>query len=161
MAKKEFNIQEIINLSKTIETLISDIMYKIISKNAFLKSKKDEEENIVDLYNKFDRLQDQLIVVKSAKDKVNQKKTSLGKTNQQLIYELSNLRRKESALETMLTQKLKVKNPDDYDYHISKSQISEDLDKTQARISEIKDSMTKFNNSHKVKIVIDDTLDLL
>ena len=48
MAKKEFNIQQIINLLRTVETLISSTTYDIIANNASLKTSSGEKINTVD-----------------------------------------------------------------------------------------------------------------
>ena len=163
MAKKEFNIQDLINLQKTVESLIGDYTYKIIASNAKLKSAKEYTEDTPALYTKLNALYDQLNIIKLAKDKSNRSKTSLGKTNQQLIYELSNLNRKKTMLEVLFGQKLKTRKGgkvNEYEFNITKNDINEYLDETTRRISDIKKAMTDFNNSHKVKIVIDDSLDL-
>jgi hypothetical protein len=162
MAKKEFNIQELINLQKTVETLISKSTYTIIAHNANLKG-TDSNFDIVKEYETLDKYFDQLIVIKLAKDKANRSKTKLGATNQQLILELSNLNRKRVMLETLFEQKGKARKGgkvDVYEFQISKKTIEENLDQIKQRISDIKRAMTDFNTSKKVKIVINDALDL-
>jgi len=158
MAKKEFNLQNLINLQKTVETMISNTTYEIIANNASLKSAKGDKIDVHKLYDKLLSLYVQLDVVKLAKDKANRSKTSLGKTNQQLIFELSTLNRKRSMLEVLFEQKKKV---DKYEFQIAKTEIESRLDITKERITEIKETMTDFNNSHTVKIVIDADLDLI
>ncbi len=164
MAKKEFNIQQIINLLRTVETLISSTTYDIIANNASLKTSSGEKINTEDLFSKLLDLYDQLNVLKQAKEKANRSKTTLGSTNQQLIFELSNLNRKKSMLETLFEQKTKVRKggkDNQFDFFIPKTDIQDRLDITNERITDIKEAMTKFNNSHTVKLVLNDDLNLV
>jgi chromosome segregation ATPase len=162
--KKVLNLQELINLQHTIESVINDLTYTIIVNNAMLKDRKDDYEDVKDLRKKYDTLHEQLIIIKKVKDKANRKKTSLKLTNQELVYELSYLRRKEDLLEKMYENKKKNrkgKKQDAYEFQISKEDIDTDLQEVKERISEIKDAMTKFNNSTSVKIQYFEELELL
>jgi hypothetical protein len=108
---------------------------------------------------------EQLNIVKLAKDKANRKRTKFGGvTNQQLIFDLSNLNRKRSLLETLAIAKLKNRKgieADAYEFQISKNEIADKLIDVENRISEIKKTMTNFNTSTTVKIVIFEELNLL
>lgn len=164
MAKKEFNIQHLINLQKTVESMISNISQQLIINNAVLKKHTGDVIDTNKLYDKYERLSDQLNVLKTAVSKANSSKTSLGDSNQQLIYKLSNLTRHKSMLEQMISNKRTRNNGAEknaYTFQISKSVLEERLLDIEEKISEIKEAMTDFNNSHTVKIVIDETLDLV
>ena len=158
--KKILNLQKIINLQATIEKLISSTQIDIIKANPVLKSGDENEVDVPALYKKYNALLDQLVVIKLAKDKANRKRSKLnGLTNQELILELSNLdKKKKPLLESMYNAKLKT---DKYKFQISKSEIDDDLTTVKERISEIKKSMTEFNTSTTVKVVIFEELNLL
>ena len=162
--KKILNLQQLIDLQATIEKMISSTQVDIIKANPILKDKVSEVD-VSTLYSKYNTLLDQLVVVKLAKDKANRKRSKLnGLTNQQLILELSNLNRKKTLLETLYSAKAQARKggkQDVYDFQISKSEIQDDIDTVNDRISEIKKSMTKFNNSTTVKVVIFEELNLL
>ena len=157
--KKILNLQKIINLRGTVEKLISSTQIDIIKNNPVLKDGKIEED-VSTLYKKYNALLDQLIVIKLAQEKGNRKRSKLnGLTNQELILELSNLdKKKKPLLESMYNAKLKT---DKYKFQISKSEIDDDLTTVKERISEIKKSMTEFNTSTTVKVVIFEELNLL
>lgn len=161
--KKVLNLQQIIELQKTVETLIADTTYDIIANNAVLRTSKDKKD-VKAMYSKLTKLFDQLNILKLAKDKVNRKKTKLGKTNQELILELSNLSREKVLLTTLISSKLKRRKgsvEDAYEFMIPKGDLELKLIEVDKRISEIKTNMTNFNTSNTVKIVFYTELNLL
>lgn len=162
--KKELNLQTLNNIQQTLETLIKSTSDDIIKNNAVLKDSKGETVDTSNLYDKLEKYFNQLDEVKLALETGNKGKTSLKKTNKELILELSNLKRKKSLLETLSQQKLHRRNgkkEDAYDFIISKSKIEERLTNIEERISNIKNAMIEFNNSTTVKITIDKSLNLL
>lgn len=163
--KKVLNLQQLIDLQATIEKMISSVQLDIIKHNPSFKYGGKKNVDVNELYKKYNSLLCQLVIIKLAKDKANRKRSGLnGLTNQQLILELSNLTRKKSLLETMYMAKQKTRKggkQDQYTFCISKDDIRDDLDEVEEIISEIKKSMTKFNNSTKVKVVIFEELNLL
>ena len=163
--KKVLNLQQLIDLQATIEKMISSVQIDIIKYNPTFKYDEENNVDVVELYKKYNNLLDQLVVIKLAKDKANRKRSGFnGLTNQQLILELSNLTRKKTLLETMFSSKLKTRKggkQGQYTFHIPKSEIEDELTEVSERISNIKKSMTKFNNSTKVKVVIFEELKLL
>lgn len=163
--KKILNLETIIGLRKTIETMINDTQSKIIANNPWLKSSKGNKVDVVSLYEKYDTLLEQLNIVKLAQDKGNRTRIKRGGvTNQQQVLTLGNLRKKQSMLEEMSSSKLtrrKGGQADAYEFQISKSEIDKKLDVVNAEITEIKKSMTEFNKSTTIKIVIFEELNLL
>lgn len=163
--KKVLNLQELINLQKTIESLVSNIQVEIITNNPVLIDSKDSDIDVGELYREYNTLLEQLNIIKLAKDKANRKRTKLGGvTNQALILELSNLNRKSVLLDQLFNSKKqnrKGKIAPAWKFQISKNEITDDIDTVNERISEIKKSMTNFNKTTTVKVVIFDELNLL
>jgi hypothetical protein len=164
MAKKEFNIQTLINLQKTVETMISTTSSSIRANNPYKKNTGTELVDTNKLYDKLERLYIQLNSIKACISKANGKKTSLGVSNQDLIYELSNLKRHQTLLEQLIESKRYRRDgakENAWEFQIDKSVLHERLLDIEERISDIKDAMTEFNASNTVKLIIDDTLDLI
>jgi len=164
--KKTLNLQQIIDLIKTLESMISSTQTSIIVNNP--KLKKDTPESEVDvpaLYQKYGTMLEQLNVLKQSKDKANRKRSGfVGRTNQDLIYDLSNLKKQQSLLDTLTLSKLKGRNgkeEDAYEFQISKSEIANKLVDVELNITKIKKSMKDFNTSTTVKVVIFEELKLL
>lgn len=164
MVKKALNLQQLIDLSKTIEGMISTLQYQIISHNPVLKKHKGDVVKTPELYEKLKKLYDQLAIIKLAKHKANGKRSKLGVSNQELIFELSSLTKQKSLLTTLSDSKSKTRvNGKDnmYNFQISKGDIENELLEIEKRISKIKDTMTDFNNSHTVKFKYYEELELL
>ena len=165
MVRKTLNLQELIALQKTINTMINNTTYDIIKNNAFLESSEEKEVLVSELYDTYNKLLDQLNIVKLAQSKANSKKSKLfGFSNQEVIHELFTQKQKKSLLETLFNKKLQNKKGgklNTWKFHISKSRIEKDLDTVSDRITKIKESMTEFNTSHTVKIKVFEELNLL
>ena len=164
MVKKALNLQQLIDLNKTVETMIGTIQYSIITNNAYLKSDKAPEINIIDLYEKLDKTYDQLALIKMAKHTGNSKKTKLKVSNQDLIFERSNLIKKQIFLQSLSWDKVKTRIKGKLNQHIfqiSKKDIEKKLNLIENRIKEISTEMTNFNTSHTVKIKLYEELELL
>lgn len=160
--RKALNLQQIINLQATVEKMITDSLDIILHNNAYTDS--ETTVDVIIEYERLDKLLNQLNELKTAKDAANKKKTLFGKSNQDRIFELSNLKRKKDLLETLYNQKLKNrkgKQVEIWKFQLSKSKIDSDLQKVETKIADIKESMTNFNKSTKVKVNIDDDLKLL
>jgi len=163
MVKKVLSLQQLIDLSKTIENIISNLQYGIIGNNAYLKSNKGDLINTPELYAKLKLAYNQLAIIKLAKHQANSKKTKLGVSNQELIFELSNLRKEESLLTTLSEDKTKARKggkDNVYDFQISKGDIEDRLIEIDKRITDIQKAMTDFN-SRSVKIKYYEELELL
>lgn len=162
--KKELNLQTLINLKPTIERLIDNSFKIIVTNNAVLKKHKGEVVDTEAEYKKLLKLYSQLQVVKTAMFTANRKKNSLGITNQEAIFEKSDLERELSLLQSLSSQKLTRrdgKEEDAYTFTIEKSFIENRILEIEKRIQIIKTAITNFNQSTTMKIVIDDELDLL
>jgi len=162
--KKKLNIQTLISLRETIETLLSNSTDVIIKNNPVDKEYKGEIVDTEKEYDKLERLFDQLNKIKIAIEEANSQKTNNEKTNKELVFELSNLRRKEKLLEILFTSKNKNRKgskENAYRFQITKSIIDKKLSEVQDRISDIKSTMTEFNNSTIVEVDLDESLDLL
>ena len=109
-------------------------------------------------------LLEQLNIVKKAKDRANRKRTTFyGVTNQDLILELSNLNKIKALNEQLFEAKWSRRNgreEDAYEFLISKAEIETKLETVNERIKEIKESMTNFNKSTTVRVVIFEELKL-
>jgi hypothetical protein len=162
--KKILTLEKIISLQKTIESMITDTQVKIIANNPVLVG-DESEENVPELYTKYKALLEQLSVVKLAKDRANKKRSLLGGvTNQELILELGNKNKNLAMLVELFKSKQnnrKGKKAPAYEFQMSKNSISDEIDAVTERISEIKDSMTKFNKKTTAKVVIFKELNLL
>lgn len=162
--KKILNLQKVIDLRKTVESLITDAQVKIIANNPVLKGNKSEVD-VKELYTRYNTLLDQLTILKLAQEKGNRKRTRFGGvTNQELILTRGNLQRKQILLEEMYNSKLhnrKGKTAPAFDFQFNKTDIEDELSTVYQQLDEISESMTKFNNSTTVKIVIFEELNLL
>lgn len=112
------------------------------------------ERKVSSLMQTVEKKEDQLIIVKEVISNANKQKHSDGKTNNWYIYRLSNLNAKRVMLENLLSKATSKSE-------ISKSQIKADLDKVLSEIRKIKSSMIVFNRDTKVKIDLDESLNLL
>lgn len=162
--KKELNLQTLINLKPTIEKLIDASFKTIVSNNAVLKKHKGEKIDTAGEYKKLRKLYSQLQIVKIAMFTANKKKNSLGISNQEAIFEKSDLERELSLLQTLSNQKLTRRDgskEDAYIFTIDKSFIADRITEIEKRISEIQTALTNFNQSTTIKVVLDEDLDLL
>lgn len=163
--KKALNLQEIIEIQKTLETTINSLSYDIIANNAFEKG-YNPSTDVNEHYKKVKLLFKQLNIIKAAKDKGNRKRINFfrRRTNQDNILERSNLVREESLLLSLIDQKIKNrkgKKIDAYDFQISKAEIDDKLTEVRNKLSNIEKSMTKFNKSRTVRVKIFDELNLV
>lgn len=165
MAKKEFNIQTLMNLQKTVESMITNTSQQLIDFNPVLKDSKADVIDTNKLYDKLERLFNQLDTLKATISQTNTKKNSLGEVHQETIYRHGNLQKQAKLLSRMITSKNSRRGPngqeDAYEFQISKSVLEERLLDIEDEVSKIKEAMTDFNLSNKAKIIIDETLELI
>jgi predicted DNA-binding transcriptional regulator len=162
--KKTLNLQDVIGTIKTVETMIHTTNSELIAHNPVLSKSKNKDTESKERMKKYKLLLKQLNILKKAKDRANRKGLKFfglfGRTNQDNIFELDILKRTKSTLEEMYNSKSKEK-PERVTFQITKKEIMEELEQVEKDIKNIKQSMTKFNNSTTVKVKIFKELNLL
>jgi len=162
--KKELNLQTLINLKQTIETLISSTQQDIIVNNPVLLTNKGETVDTEAMYLKLEKYFIQLDEIKLAIDVANDNKTSLNVSNKELIFELSSLKRKKTLLETLFNSKFENregKQQPAWKFTLPKNTIDDKILAIDTRMKTIKGAMTLFNSTTTVKVDLDKDLELL
>lgn len=167
MIKKKFSLQTLLNLTEYLEKEIALSQGYVIANNATLESKSDDKlkEKVKEHYAKTQKCQSQLQSFKLIKTAANSGELELVKdSNNARIYELSDLKRSERFLSTLLGQKSRPRKgniTDKYIHYIPKSELEDELQKIEERISELKNQMSEFNESYEVEVEVDEDLDLI
>ena len=164
MIKKKLSLQTLLNLTEYLEKEISLNQSFVIANNAVLKSKNDNtmKSKVKEHYDKHQLCQSQLQIFKLAKTIANSKEID-NVSNNARIYELSDLKRNERFISVLLGQKSKTKKGStaDYLHYIPKSELKDELQKIEDRMTELKNQMSEFNESYEVEVEVNKDLDLI
>ena len=148
MSKQKLLLSEVLKIQETVVKLIEETENSICIHNS-------TEKKVDGLFDHLLKLEDQLIIIKEAIQTANKSKGSDRKTNNYWIYTLSNHNRRRVFYNTL--------NPSKGD---EKAQITFDkvrsLRKLLAgQIEVARNKLTAFNNSKKIKVDLDDSLNLI
>ena len=160
MMKKKLSLQTLLNLMEYLEKEISITQSFVLVNNSVLDTKSDKamKEKIRKQSERRQACQKQLQVFKLAKTKANMEEEN-GITNNERIFELSDLKRDERFFTTLLGQKARGKRK--YIHYIPKTEIESELRKIEERVSELKNQMSDFNESFEVEVEVNKDLDLI
>ena len=165
MTKKTITLQTLLNLKDYLEKEIALNTSFVIANNAILKTKSSKamKEKVRTQYDKRQECLKQLQIFKLAVMDANMKILE-DVTNNKRIYERSDLVRDERFLTLLLGQKSKVRKGskvDDYTFFIPKSELEDELQKIEARITELSEQLSEFNESFEVEVEVNKDLDLV
>jgi len=165
MVKETISLQTLLNLMEYLEKEISNLTSFVISNNAILKSKStvSMKDKVIENYAKRVQCLIQLRAFKSAKARANLLEIE-GISNDARIYELSDLKRTERFLQLLVGQKSKTRvkgKENEYTFFVPKSELETELLANEKKISDLKEQMTEFNESHEVEVQVDKDLDLI
>lgn len=165
MMKKKLNLQTLLNLTEYLEKEISLTQSFVLVSNASLKTNKTDkalQEKVRQQFDKRQNCQKQLQLFKQARFVANATEID-GISNNARITELSDLKRDERFYIALLGQKRKSRKykEEQYNFFIPKSELEDELRKTEERMSELKNQMSDFNESFEVEVQIDKDLDLI
>jgi len=165
MIKKTITLETLLNLMEYLEKEISLTQSFVLVSNAALKSKSDDKvgEKVKQQYDKRQKCLKQLQVFKSAKTIANSEEIETVSNNAR-IYELSDLKRDQRFHSTLIGQKSKPRKGSkagEYTFFIPKSELEDELQRIEERMSELKNQMSDFNESFEVEVDVDEDLDLI
>ena len=165
MVKETISLQTLLNLMEYLEKEIVNKTSFVISNNATLKSKSTVsiKNKVIENYAKRAKCLIQLREFKSVKDGANHLEID-GSSNTSRIYELDTTRRTERFLRLLIGQKSKTRvkgKENEYTFFIPKSELETELLEHEEKISELKEQMSEFNESHMVEVQVDKDLDLI
>lgn len=163
MIKKKLSLQTLLNLTEYLEKEISLTQNFVSNNNVSLKSKIDKslKEKVRQQFDKHQKCLKQLQIFKLIKTSANSEEVE-GVSNNARIYELSDLKRDQRFFSLLLGQKSKPrKGSPEYIHYIPKSELENELQSVEERMSELKDQMSNFNESFEVDVEIDIDLDLI
>jgi hypothetical protein len=130
-------------LKYALDDLVEDIKQEKITIIRYFSSDKFLIE---DFFASLELKERQLVILKTALQKVNLQKHEDGKTNSEYIFELSNLNNRKDILLNL--------DPSKKNSQWTHEKLTEEIKKIDIEINKIKNKLTIFNNSKKVKVEV-------
>jgi hypothetical protein len=165
MKKKTITLATLLRLMKYLEKDISLKQKFIIDNNHVLKPKEDKtvEEKVRSYYDIRQKEIKQFQTFKIAKDAANAVESN-GVTNNERIYERSDLVKDERFITSLHERTLKTKKggkDEQYHFYIPKSKLTDELQRIEERLNTLSDQMSEFNESFEVEVDLDESLNLV
>jgi len=146
--KHKLTLSEALTLQEKIVRGIEETENSIINYNS-------TDKNTSNLFVHLTDLENQLVVIKEAIQTANKKKGKDGKTNNFWIYTLSNLNRRRAFFNLLNPKK------DDKKAQVTKKKVEEMRKSVGEDINKIYNKLEIFNTDTKIKVEINESLNLL